>query len=109
MQLWDHQPLSDDDSEFWENLRSAAPNWAIFRRLELSDENRMVRERMERDCEKAVEEVFADADELTVCEVRPGIQSISATFWLNKEQSHKDQKSTWWKRWAARLRRFIHR
>jgi hypothetical protein len=30
LKLWDRQVLSDEDRQFWESVRSAAPNWAIF-------------------------------------------------------------------------------
>jgi hypothetical protein len=109
MRLWDCQSLSDDDRQFWDSVRSAVPNWAIFHRLDLSDDDRREREETELVCAKEFEEFIAGADEVTVGEERHGMQSFSATFRLDKDQSAKLNEPSWWGRWSSKLKRFINR
>ena len=112
LRLWDHQSLADDDREFWDRLRSAAPQWAIFRRLELSEEDQRAREEAERDCEREFEEILTRAEEVTVGEEKHGMRSFSFTFPLDKDHSDmSDQfnKTFWWERWFLRLKRFTKR
>jgi hypothetical protein len=107
--LWDHQPLSDEDRTFWQRLHLLAPDWAIFRRLVLSEDDRRAREKAERECGRGFEELFASAYQVTVREEKHGLQSFSATFQLNKSQSDepathphgaKLAKKPWWKFWG---------
>jgi hypothetical protein len=105
MKLWDHQSLSDDDRQFWDSVRSAAPSWAIFRRLDLSDDDRREREQTELACAREIEEFLAGADEVTLGEEKHGMQSFSATFRLDNEQSDKFNKQSWWERLYSKLKR----
>src|SRR5215475_7474454 len=102
MRLWDRQSLSDHDRQFWDSVRSAVPNWAIFHRLDLSDDDRRAREETEQACAKELEEFLAEADEVTVGEEKHGMQSFSATFRLNKDQSGKLDKPSWWQRLSSK-------
>jgi len=83
LKVWDRQSLSDDDRQFWDSVRSAAPNWAIFRRLDPSDDERRERENVELACAREIEEFLAGADEVTVGEEKHGMQGFSATFQLD--------------------------
>lgn len=85
--LWDHRPLSDDDREFWDNLRLAAPQWAIFHRLELSEADQREREEAERECQREFEEILTLGDNVTFGEEKHGMRSFSLTFQLDKDQS----------------------
>jgi hypothetical protein len=109
LKFWDRQVLSDEDRQFWESIRSLAPNWAIFRRLELSDTDRLEREEIERACAKEFEEFLASADEVSVGEPMNGMQSFSATFKLNKDEDGPPENESWWKRVSAKLKRFTIR
>jgi hypothetical protein len=109
LKVWDRQVLSDEDRQFWESMRSAAPNWAIFRRLDLSDADRREREEIERACTKEFEEFLASADEVSVREEKHGMQSFSATFKLNKDETAQPENESWRKRVSSKLKRFITR
>ena len=109
LRVWDHQVLSDEDRQFWVSVRSAAPNWAIFRRLDLSDADRREREEIERACAKEFEEFLVSADEVSVKEEKHGMQSFSATFRLNKDEAGESENESWWKRVSAKLKRFTTR
>jgi hypothetical protein len=109
LKAWDRQVLSDEDRQFWEIMRSAAPNWAIFRRLDLSDADRREREEIERACAKEFEEFLASADEVSVKEEKHGMQSFSATFRLNKDEARQPENESWWKCVSAKLKRFVTR
>jgi hypothetical protein len=109
LKVWDRQVLSDEDRQFWESMRSAAPNWAIFHRLDLSDTDRKEREEIERGCAKEFEEFLASADEVSVEEPKHGMQSFSATFKLNKDEPGQPENESWWRRVSAKLKRFTTR
>ena len=40
MKIWDADTLGDEDRQFWDDARALAPEWALFRRLTLSDADR---------------------------------------------------------------------
>lgn len=105
LKLWDHEALSDDDRELWDSVRSAAPEWAIFRRLDLSPDDRRAREEAERACASEFEEFLAGADEISISEEKHGIQSFSATFHLNKDQPDNARSTSWWDRTFQKLKR----
>lgn len=109
LKFWERQVLSDEDRQFWESVRSAAPNWAVFRRLDLSDTDQMERDEIERACAKEFEEFLASADEVSVGEPRHGMQSFSATFKLNNDEAGQPEIESWWKRVSAKLKRFTRR
>ena len=116
MKLWNQQPLSDDDRELWDSVRSAAPNWAIFRRLDLSDDDRREREGAERACRRDLLGLLASADEVTFRDEGHGIWNFSAKFRLDKSQpgmSDRPNKTSrwerWCERWSLRLKRFTNR
>jgi hypothetical protein len=106
LKVWDRQVLSDEDRQFWESVRSAAPNWAIFRRLDLSGTDRQAREEIERGCAKEFEEFLASADEVSVGEPKNGMQSFSATFKLNRDEASQPENESWWKRVSSKVKRF---
>jgi hypothetical protein len=82
IKIWDGAILSEDDQRFWDSVRSAAPNWAIYKRLKLSSYDQREREEAEQACAKELEEFLADADEVSLSEAKNGIQGFSATFHL---------------------------
>jgi hypothetical protein len=82
IKIWDDAILSEDDQRFWDSVRSATPDWAIYKRLKLSSHDQREREEAEQACAKELEEFLADADEVNLGEAKNGIQSFSATFHL---------------------------
>jgi hypothetical protein len=109
LRVWNDQLLSDDDRQFWAGVRSAAPNWAIFHRLHLSEDDQREREETERACSKEFEEFVAAADEVTVGEEEHGMQSFSATFHLDNDPPDKFSKPSWWERLSSKLQGFANR
>lgn len=98
--IWNGETLSDEDQRFWDSVRSAAPNWAIFQRLELSPGDQREREEAEQACAKEFKEFLADADEVTVSEGKSGLQSFSATFRLTDpleelQPAERKRRSFW--------------
>jgi hypothetical protein len=99
--IWDAQPLSQSDTEFWETARSQVPEYPLFQRLELSEEDRLAQEQVERDAIEGFEAlfgVFGDADKVEIHENEHGFQSFSATFDLTKDRGEPPKASPWWKR-----------
>ncbi len=46
-QIWDDEPLSAEDREFWEAARAQVPTFALFHHLKLSAEDREARKNAE--------------------------------------------------------------
>jgi hypothetical protein len=96
--IWDSQPLSQSDTEFWETARSQVPEYPLFERLELSEEDRRAQEQVERDAIEGFEALFGDADKVEIHESEQGFHSFSATFDLTKDRGETPKASPWWKR-----------
>ena len=47
LKVWDGEPLSDDETQLWESIRSQVPAWPLFRRLNLTDEHKLARQEAE--------------------------------------------------------------
>lgn len=60
LELWNAEGLSDDDQEFWDSIRAQAPTWPLFRRLELTEEQKRVRQKAE---QQVAQEIDAPSDE----------------------------------------------
>ncbi|MGE5323447.1 MAG: hypothetical protein ACM3SW_11320 [Actinomycetota bacterium] len=103
MKIWDREILSEDDQQFWDSVRSAAPSWAIFQRLELSPGDQRERAEAEQACAKEFEEFLADADEVTVSEGKSGLQSFSATFRLTEDEPTDRKRPSFWSRMYKKL------
>ncbi|HEV7551846.1 MAG TPA: hypothetical protein VGP65_09190 [Candidatus Angelobacter sp.] len=63
MQLWDSEVLNVQDRQLWDALQRQVPDWTLFKRLILSDEQRAAREKAERQVGQAFESLGADHDE----------------------------------------------
>ena len=46
-ELWNAEALFDRDREFWDSIRAQVPTWPLFRRLELTDEHQLARQKAE--------------------------------------------------------------
>jgi hypothetical protein len=57
LKIWDGETLSPQDQELWDAVRRQVPHWALFKRLSLTDEQRLAREKAERQVEQAFESI----------------------------------------------------
>jgi hypothetical protein len=55
LQLWDGEVLSAQDQHLWNGVKDQVPHWALFRRLNLNDEQKEVRKKAERQVEEEFE------------------------------------------------------
>ena len=62
IRLWDGKRLNAQDQQLWDAVRDQAPNWALFRRLNLSEEQRLARQKAERQVEQEFESLGSDPD-----------------------------------------------
>jgi hypothetical protein len=82
--IWDGERLSADDAEFWEAARSEVSDWALFRRVTLSADDREARAKAESDVEREFAALFGSADQVELTDKGHGLQEFSATFDLTK-------------------------
>jgi hypothetical protein len=54
-QLWDDEALSQEDLQLWDAVQNQVPEWALFKRLSLSDEQRATREKAEQQVQQEFE------------------------------------------------------
>jgi hypothetical protein len=62
LKLWDGETLNAADRELWDAVQRQVPHWALFKRLSLSDEQRVAREQAERQVEQSFESLGAEQD-----------------------------------------------
>jgi len=103
VRLWHGEVLSDKEQQLWDATYSQVPQWAFFRREHVSDDDQHAQEAAERGGAIVYEALFAEADEITIVE-NDGIQHISATFDLTKEQVPPQKKPRLWRRVFHRKR-----
>jgi len=84
--IWSGAELPPEDEAFWEAARSQAPDWALFQRLSLSDDDREFLQQVEKEAEKAFEMMCAEADEVKVSDKGDGVEEISLTFDLTRDK-----------------------
>lgn len=95
--IWRGTELSPKDKAFWETARAQVPDWALFHRLELSDEDRAAQETTKNEAEEFFTALVDEADEVTITE-KDGIQSVTADFDLKKLDAVQKPIRPWWKR-----------
>lgn len=100
--LWDGKELSEEHQALWDTVRSRAPSWALFERLELSPDDQRVRKKTEEACAEDFAAFLAEADNVTMSEDDLGIQRFSATFNLEKE-TDPPKNERWWERVRRKL------
>ena len=61
IKLWDAEALSHEENQLWNSIRSQVPNWAIFQRLRLSDEDKLARKEAERQVQLEFESLPDDS------------------------------------------------
>ena len=62
IKLWDGEALNAEDQQLWDAVKDQVPNWALFKRLSLSEEQRLAREKAERQVEQEFESLGSDSD-----------------------------------------------
>jgi hypothetical protein len=60
LQLWDNEVLSAEDRELWDAVQRQVPDWALFKRLSLSDEQRASRQQAEQQVQQEFDSLGAD-------------------------------------------------
>ena len=63
MKLWDGEALNAQDQRFWDAVKDQVPHWALFRRLNLNDEQKQARREAERQVEEEFESLSDDTDD----------------------------------------------
>ena len=63
LQLWDNEVPNAEDLQLWDAVQRQVPDWALFKRLSLSDEQRAAREKAEQQVEREFESLGDDHDE----------------------------------------------
>ena len=62
IKLWDGDALNPEDQRLWNAVKDQVPNWAVFMRLSLSEEQRLARQKAERQVELEFESLGSDPD-----------------------------------------------
>lgn len=55
MRLWDGEALNAQDQQLWDAVEGEIPSWPLFKRLRLSDEQKLARHEAELQAERAFE------------------------------------------------------
>ncbi|HEY6270260.1 MAG TPA: hypothetical protein VIX11_18305 [Candidatus Acidoferrum sp.] len=94
--IWKAEVLPEHDQQFWDAACAQVPGWALFRRVNVSVDIRLAQKQAERTSEEEFKSFFAEADQLTIDEKYPGVQTFSATFDLTNRSTA--QAKPWWAR-----------
>ena len=65
LKIWDGKMLDSQEQQLWDAVRGQVPNWALFQRLSLSDDQRLAREEAERQVEQEFESLSDGDNRLT--------------------------------------------
>ena len=80
--LWAGEALTDDDQSYWDAAQQLVPDYPLFHRVRISDDDRAAQEATEQETIAGFEALFGGADEVKIDEDG----SFSATFDLTKEE-----------------------
>jgi hypothetical protein len=71
--VWKHEPLSEDERKFWNEIHSQLPTWAFFQRLTITDKEQQAQDYAAEDAldfARLFRKVLSDAaDTVTVTEM----------------------------------------
>ena len=59
LQLWDNEVPNAEDRQLWDTVKGQVPEWALFKRLSLSDEQKAAREKAEQHVHQEFESLDA--------------------------------------------------
>ena len=96
--IWDREIVDSDDQEFWDEARVQAPEFALFRRLDISANDRAVQNRVSQESLEVMEAWLSDADKVVIIREEHGIEFFSATYDLAKRKGRMTRLLSWWKR-----------
>jgi hypothetical protein len=94
--LWAGEELSDADQFFWNAAQQAVPEYPVFHRIRISEEDRAAQAAVEQETIAGFETLFSGADEVMVNDDG----SFSATIDLARDTS-----LSWWQRFVRWLYR----
>ena len=57
LKMWDGVALDTQDQQLWDSVKRQVPQWALFERLILTDEQRLAREKAVRQVEQEFESI----------------------------------------------------
>jgi hypothetical protein len=64
VKLWDGEPLNANEQQQWDAVKAQVPNWALFKRLALSEQQQLARQEAERQVEQEFQSLTDDAEPL---------------------------------------------
>jgi hypothetical protein len=62
LKIWDGVTLDAQEQQLWDAVQRQVPQWALFERLRLTDEQRLAREKAERQVEQEFESIGPDTN-----------------------------------------------
>jgi hypothetical protein len=65
MKLWDGEVLDAQEQQRWDAVRAQVPNWALFKRLTLSEQQKLARQEAEEQVEQELQSLADDAEPST--------------------------------------------
>jgi exonuclease I len=65
MKLWDGEVLDAQEQQRWDAVRAQVPNWALFKRLTLSEQQKLARQEAEDQVEQEFQLLADDAEPST--------------------------------------------
>ncbi len=90
---WNDGKLSDEEQSFWGEAQTQFPNWPIFQRLRLKEEDRNRHESIQNEALNFFIGLAEGADEFSVAQNENNTTFFSAQFDLTKG------KAKWWQFW----------
>ena len=64
VKLWDGEPLNANEQQQWDAVKAQVPNWGLFKRLVLSEQQQLARQEAERQVEQEFQSLTDDAEPL---------------------------------------------
>lgn len=89
IQYWNTNTMTSENQLIWREAQQRFPDWAFFRRLNLTVEDKQAHEEAQRSSEEIWIELFSAADESTVIE-KDGLTSYSLTFNVDGDYEKPD-------------------
>lgn len=90
LKIWDGEALNHRDQELWDAVKRQVPQWALFRRLSLTDKQRLGREKAERLVEQAFEDFGREHD------------GTSGQLLKHRHYTHNAIQTSWKAPWSGR-------
>ena len=97
--LWDQQSLPAVDEAFWADARTKLPQYGLFKRLVLSEEDRAAQEATAAQTFEFFEAMASESDHFSITDNGSGVSQWSATMNVS---SRPNRKTPWWQRFWRR-------